>query len=108
MKKTSILFLYVTFPNKAFAKKIAKVLLQRKLIACANILSPMESLYHWQGKIMSSKECVAIFKTNTAKQQKLEKFLLEKHPYDTPCVATFGLRAMNKSYEMWLLKSLSE
>lgn len=108
MKKTSIQFLYVTFPNKSSAKKVSKELLQQKLIACANILSPMESLYCWKDKITVSKECVAIFKTKTTKRQKLERFLLEKHPYDVPCVATISIDAMNTSYEEWLLNSLSE
>jgi hypothetical protein len=44
MKKASIQFLYVTFPNQKIAKKISQMLIKQKLIACANILPKMTSL----------------------------------------------------------------
>ena len=46
------------------ARQIANQLLSENLIACANILPQMESLYKWEGQLENSKEVVLILKTS--------------------------------------------
>lgn len=106
MKKASIQFLYVTFPNQQIAKKISQMLIKQKLIACANILPKMTSIYMWNNKMESSSECLAILKTTKSKVQKVEGFILEHHPYKTPCVASFDITRMSNPYRQWLLSCL--
>ena len=62
----SFIMIYVTHKNKEDAEKIARHLLGKKLIACANIF-PINSLYLWKGEIERSKEVVSIFKTKREK-----------------------------------------
>ena len=49
-----MIFVYSTFPNKKEAKEIGKGLVKNKLAACVNIF-PIESIYHWQKKIVKDK-----------------------------------------------------
>lgn len=101
-----ICMVYVPIPKKRIAKKIATKLIREKLAACANILGPSVSLYAWKGKVESSREFIVIFKTTEAKFFKLEKRLIELHPYDCPCIAKIAVSSLNKPYLNWLVKTV--
>ena len=58
----NFIFIYITNPTKDEAKMIAKHLLEKKLIACANIF-PINSLYWWKDKIADENEFALIVKT---------------------------------------------
>ena len=51
MMNTSYIVILVTAKDKKEAAKIARGLLEAKLIACANIIEGVQSLFWWQGKI---------------------------------------------------------
>jgi periplasmic divalent cation tolerance protein len=97
-----VIILYVPFPNKAAAKKAAKNLLRKKLIACANIFS-CDSVYEWKGKRESTRESIAIFKTTEKNENKLRKEIEKLHPYELPAIIKFDCYA-NASFEEWLKK----
>jgi len=97
-----VIILYVPFPNKAAAKKAAKNLLRKKLIACANIFS-CDSVYEWKGKKESTRESIAIFKTTEKNENKLRKVIEKLHPYELPAIIKFDCYA-NASFEEWLKK----
>ena len=48
---TPYIVILVTAKDKKEAAKIARGLLEAKLIACANIIEGVQSLFWWQGKI---------------------------------------------------------
>ena len=45
------ILLYITCANKDEAKSIARVLVEERLIACANILGKIISIYSWEGAV---------------------------------------------------------
>ena len=47
-------FVYITCKDKKEARKISRFLLEKKLIACANIF-PIESMYRWEGKMVDDE-----------------------------------------------------
>lgn len=96
---------YITCPDRENAKEIAKELLEKRLIACANIL-PMESVYWWEGKVEDQTECVLIGKTSREKFAAMKDAVLEIHPYETPCVIRIEAAA-NPEYAAWLEGELS-
>ena len=49
-----LIFVYITNPTGTEAKRIARHLIKKKLIVCANIF-PIESIYPWKGKIANEK-----------------------------------------------------
>lgn len=100
-----MIFVYVTFPNKKEAEKMAKNLLMRKLAACLNIF-PVESIYSWRGKTVKDKEFVAIIKTKKQNFRKIEKFILKNHSYNTPCILEIPVAKVTKKYQQWLNKNL--
>jgi len=47
-----ILLALSTFPDAETARRIAEQLVTEHLVACANILPGVQSIYHWQGKLV--------------------------------------------------------
>ena len=75
-----------TFPNEIKAEKLVKTLLEEKLIACANIIPGVKSLYWWQESIIKDVEVLVFIKT----RKELETQVMEKikinHTYEVPSI----------------------
>ena len=96
------IYIYITTPTKTEAKKISLYLLKAKLIACANILGPIESVYHWKGKIVDENEFVLIAKTIDKNYKKVVREVEKMHSYTIPCIVKIPISA-NKKYFDWLM-----
>ena len=97
------IFIYVTAPP-AEAKNIALHLLQKKLIACANLF-PIQSLYRWEGKIKDEQESVLILKTTPDYFPKVKQEILNIHSYKVPCIAKLNVK-VNAAYAQWIQQQL--
>lgn len=100
----SFILIYVTTANQKEAQKIATHLLQKKLIACANIF-PIFSLYWWKGKIQNGKEFVLILKTVTKNYNKIKKEVERIHSYKIPCIIQIPVE-VNEKYGGWMGKEV--
>lgn len=92
----------VTAPPKK-AEALAKKLLAERLIACANIVPKITSLYRWKGKACCDTEALLILKCPKRKLKKLVKRVPELHPYDVPEVLALPVAAAHKPYLAWAL-----
>ena len=97
----------VTAPDLKTARKLARAALQKRLVACANLIPKIESHYWWKGKIERGSEVLMILKTTGAKLGALEKFIVSKHPYDAPEFIVLPISRGNKKYLDWLSQSCS-
>ncbi len=79
------ILIYTTYKNMEEAQKVAGLLLNEKLIACANFF-PITSTYSWKGKVETAEEIVAILKTMAENWQTVRDAVLADHSYETPCV----------------------
>jgi len=95
----------VTAPDLKTARRLAKVALTKRLIACANLVPKIESHYWWRGKIETGSEVLLLLKTVNSKLDSLEEVILAEHPYDTPEFLTVAINRGNKRYLDWLTKS---
>ncbi|MBZ9572838.1 divalent-cation tolerance protein CutA [Patescibacteria group bacterium] len=102
----NFVFVYITNPTKEEARKIAKHLLEKKLIACANIF-PINSLYWWEGKIADESEFVLIAKTTEENFGKVKKEVEKIHSYTIPCIVRISVSS-NKKYFDWLKGAIKE
>ncbi len=101
----SLVLIYVTNPSLAVARRIAKHLLKKKLIACANLFPPIYSMYSWKGKLKQGKEWLVILKTSSAKFEAVKKEIEKIHPYEVPCIVKLPASA-NRSFEAWVKESV--
>lgn len=100
-----MIFIYSTFPDKKEARKIGEDLVKKKLAACVNIF-PIDSIYSWQEKIVRDKEVAVIIKTEKRNFKKIEKFILENHSYNTPCILEIPVDRVAKKYSKWLKENV--
>jgi len=95
-----MIMLYITCRDDKEADVIAQHLINKKLIACANIF-PIKSIYRWKGEIAAEKEVVMIAKTTDRNHKEAEKEIKKIHSYDVPCIIRINADA-NKEYLSWL------
>ena len=81
--KKEFLIIKTTYPKLSEAKKLAKILLTKKLAACVQF-SKIESSFIWQNKISCEKEILVSIKTKANSYKKIEKEILDNHPYEIP------------------------
>lgn len=100
------LLAYATAPDAETAEQLARVLLQEKIIACANLIPGMKSLYHWQGRLEETQEIVLILKTQASLWERLSRRLTELHPYETPCLIELPAGRVSDGYARWIAESV--
>jgi len=93
---------YTTFPDMASAKRVGGELVDRRLVACTNILPGMISIYQWEGAREMSEEVVVIFKTREGRVGEVVSEIERLHPYDTPAVLTFPASGGSAGYIAWI------
>jgi len=103
---TQFRLVLVTCPTLPEARKISRSLLQKHLAACVNIqISPVESIYRWQGKIESAREHLLLIKTTTRHLKSLEREVLRLHSYETPEFLVLPISSGSHGYLRWLSDS---
>lgn len=93
---------YVTAPTLAEAESLARLAVEGRLAACANILPGMRSLYWWQGRLESADETVLLLKTTAELAPALIRALTEAHSYDCPCVVAVPIATGNPDFLRWI------
>lgn len=93
---------FVTAPKGPEAKRLARLLLQKKLVACVNILKGVESFYWWQGRIDSGAETLMIMKTRRSLVAKVIAAVRKVHSYEVCEVIALPIVAGNKPYLKWI------
>jgi len=100
MKRKFVVF--VTVDNDATAQSISKSLVGEQLAACVNIISGVRSIYKWKGEMMDESELLMIIKTTENNFEKLEKRIIEIHPYDVPEIIGIAIDEGHEPYLNWI------
>ncbi len=95
-----------SFSDGAKASQMAQKLLEKRLIACANIISGVSSHYRWNNQITSASETIMIFKTRKENVSKTISFIEKNHEYDTPVIETWPVGKTNAKAAQWVLDQI--
>jgi periplasmic divalent cation tolerance protein len=96
------IIVFVTTANKAEAEKIAQALLKEKLIACANIISPVASFFHWRGRIDKAEECLVVMKSRVDLFPELSERAKGLHSYEVPEILALPIVEGSEAYLAWM------
>ncbi len=98
----------VTCPNRGEAEKIAATLLEKKLVACVNFLTPVDSWYWWEGKIQRDQEILLVMKTGEEKFPQLESVIRENHSYAVPEIVALPIGLGSAPYLDWISQTVGK
>lgn len=96
---------YLTCANDWEADKIIKVLLKKRLIACAK-KSLVTSTFLWKGNINEESECKLVMESVAKNFDKINKEVKKLHSYETYVLYSISVNQTTKEVEGWLKKEL--
>jgi periplasmic divalent cation tolerance protein len=93
---------YLTVPNMDEGREISYALLEKKLVACANILPAHEAVYRWDDELIEHSERAVLFKTKAYLFDRVCREIRELHSYDCPCIVSWHLEKGYAPYFEWV------
>jgi periplasmic divalent cation tolerance protein len=106
--RESIFLVYCTVANKEEARLIARILIEKKLAACCNIVPAINSIYCWKGEIEESDESLMLIKTTQKKYEQLEKEIKMVHSYSVPEIIATRLETGSSAYIDWIIECVEK
>jgi periplasmic divalent cation tolerance protein len=101
------LLVFTNLPDRAAAERIAGLLVEQRLAACANVLAPCRSVYRWQGAVQHEEEHPLLIKTTRERYPALERALRAAHPYELPEIIAVSVERGLPAYLEWVAAETS-
>ena len=102
----SIFIALVACPSKEVASGLAKMLVDKELAACVQVLPGMQSVYRWQGSVCVDEEALLIIKSASHLTNEVKNAIEENHPYEVPEFVTITAADVSEKYEAWLFANV--
>ncbi len=104
---TEIWLLYSTFPDREKALSVARELLAARLIACANVIDHVTSVYRWEGTLQEEGEVILIAKTGKANVHRAIEAIKQLHPYQLPSITAYEVAGGFTPFMQWVVDETS-
>ena len=108
MEGDAVSVVLATVPDVEVGRGLARALLDERLIACANVVPGVTSLYRWQGEVHEDAECLVVMKTRTELVPRLAERVSALHPYELPEVLALRVTDGLPAYCRWVLDETGE
>lgn len=96
------MLLYVTVGSADEARQIARQLVEERLVACVNIMAPVQSFYWWEGAVQQAEETVFVAKTKQQLVADVIQRVQQLHSYEVPAILSFKITGGNPDYLAWV------
>jgi periplasmic divalent cation tolerance protein len=93
----------VTAPDVETGARIARALVEEGLIACANVVPGIRSIYRWQGRVAEDTEVLLVLKTRASRCAALAARVKALHPYELPEVIALPVADGSEAYLDWVV-----
>jgi periplasmic divalent cation tolerance protein len=103
---TEVYVVLVTAPDAEKAAELGRALVEEKLVACANVIPGVRSIYRWEGRIEDASEALLVLKTPRFKLRELVDRVTELHPYEVPEVVALRIEEGHNRYLDWVIGSV--
>lgn len=98
----TVMVVLTTLPDAQSAEALAGQLIHERLVACANVLPGVRSIYRWEGEVRRDEESLVILKTTRSSLRRLRQRLPELHPYDVPELVALEVAGGLEAYLDWV------
>ncbi|HKT77680.1 MAG TPA: divalent-cation tolerance protein CutA [Sphingobium sp.] len=105
---SAVALVYTLFGSAEAAERVARILLEERLIACANLLGPAISLYEWNGVVERADEVPVLFKTTPSRRAALMERLAQLHDYDLPAILALPVDAADLAFGKWVADQIAK
>ena len=102
MPDDAVSVVLASVPDAGVGRRLARALLTERLIACANVVPGVTSLYRWEGEVREDDECLLVMKTRSALVPRLVARIPELHPYELPEVLALRVDEGLPAYCRWV------
>jgi periplasmic divalent cation tolerance protein len=99
---TDIVLILTTAPQGDQGEAIARTLVDERLAACVNVLSPMTSWYRWRGVVERAAESQIVIKTSRDRVPAVRARLAELHSYELPELIVIDIIDGSPQYLEWV------
>ena len=99
--KNEYSIIITTYPDKEAARTTAKLLVEKRLAACAQMF-PIESVYLWQGKVYDDNETMLFIKSKTALFDEIATTIRKNHTYEVPEIIQIPITGGLPEYFKWI------
>jgi len=97
-----------TASSKDEAQHIARALVDRKLVACVNIIGPIDSIYRWKGEVENAQEFLLMMKTDGDLFERVRDAVKSLHSYEVPEVIQVSVENGLPAYLQWISTSIEQ
>ena len=95
-----------TASSEEECKKIARALVENRLAACVNVVSKIDSVYRWEGKVEEAQEYLLLIKTTAEAFPGVREAIGRLHPYEVPECIAVAVEEGSEPYLKWIDESV--
>lgn len=103
---TDKIVVFSTCASPEEAERIARRLVDERLAACVNVVSPVRSFYRWKGVVEDSAEWLLIIKSTRSLFAPLRATLESAHSYEVPEIVALPVVEGAPNYLSWIENEL--
>jgi periplasmic divalent cation tolerance protein len=97
-----------TCGNSVDAGHLARLLVERRLAACVNVIADVASTYRWQGRVEQDRETLMIIKTTSSRLTDLTTAIRAESKYELPEIVALPVQGGFEPYFAWVRESVAE
>ena len=101
---TQFVQIETTIDSQDDAMRLAKELVERRLVACVQVLGPMTSIYWWENQIEQSQEFLLLCKTTRERIKEVKATITDLHSYDVPEILVLPVESGAEKYLDWIVE----
>lgn len=100
-----MVFIYTTCESSDEAKRLGKLILDKKLGACVDYW-PVQSMYKWEGNLKHLSQVMLSIATFENRLEDVNDLISEHHGYSVPMIAGVDVRRINRAYREWMMQEV--
>ena len=92
----------ITTASEEEAQKIGRILVEEGLVACANIIPAVRSIFRWEGQVTEEQEALLVLKSVSETFDSLEASVKAHHSYSVPEIIALPIQRGSEPFMEWL------
>ncbi len=99
-----IIVVLTTCGSRKEAEGLAKLVVNEKIAACAQVLGPIKSFYWWKDNLEEDEEWQVLLKMPSENFERACEFIKRHHSYELPEIVAIDVDNALSDYKAWVIK----